>query len=105
MRIDRDEYDEIYKLDMRDEWINSAYDENGDISVCDICGGEMKWNMEHHEWYCPDCGQIMNRIQYFNHIGANPPGCECITNCCENYPFCKKYCLNYNISPDDPMLT
>lgn len=105
MQKDRDEYNDLYKLDMTDEWVNAAYDENGDVAVCDICGAEMKWSLERHEWYCPDCGQTMNRALYFNHIGAEPPGMECLTNCCENYPFCKKTCERYIIDSDDPILT
>lgn len=105
MRNDQDEYDEIYELDVRDEWMNAAYDEEGDIAVCDICGAEMRWDQGNDEWYCPECGQIMNRAIYFNHIGAEPPGADCLTNCCENYPFCKKICDRYSIDPDDPMLT
>ena len=36
MTRDRDEYEKIYKLDMKDEWANSAYDENGESVLCDI---------------------------------------------------------------------
>lgn len=105
MRKDRDEYAKIYKLDMRDEWMNTAYDESGDAVICNICGDEMKWNPVGRKWYCPDCGQEMSRPIYFNYIGAEPPGVECLTNCCENYPFCKKVCERYLIDPTDPMLT
>lgn len=105
MRKDRDEYNDLYKLDMKDEWMNSAYDEHGDAAACDICGTDMKWDPIRRAWYCPGCGQIMTRALYFNHIGAEPPGLECLTNCCENYPFCKQYCTRYLIDSDDPMLT
>lgn len=44
MTRDRDEYEKIYRLDMKDEWANSAYDENGESVLCDICSSEMKWN-------------------------------------------------------------
>lgn len=105
MRKDQDEYDKLYRLDMMDEWMNTAYDEDGDVAVCDFCGADMKWDQTQREWYCPECGQTMTRALYFNHIGAEPPGLECLTNCCENYPFCKKYCERYFIDSDDPMLT
>lgn len=105
MRKDRDEYNDIYKLDMTDEWMNAAYDESGEAVACDICGADIKWDRTQREWYCPECGQTMTRALYFNHIGAEPPGLECLTTCCENYPFCKKYCERYFIDPDDPMLT
>ena len=99
-----DHYDDIYRIDAFDEWVNGAYDENGDTSVCDMCGGDMRWNPVMQNWYCRECEQIMDRPTYFNHIGANPPGPECITNCQENYPFCKKHCDHYKIDPNDPML-
>ena len=105
MRKNQDEYNSIYKMDMTDEWINAAYDDCGNAVLCDICGAEMKWNRKHQEWYCPNCGQVMNRAVYFNHIGAEPPGLDCLTNCHENYPFCKKNCERYIIDPNDPMLT
>ena len=105
MRRDSDDYNEIYKLDMSDEWKNAAYDEEGSVAACDICGSEMRWNPKAHEWHCPGCGQTMNRALYFNHIGAEPPGTECLTLCHENYPFCKKHCERFPIDPDDPMLS
>ena len=105
MRKDRDEYNEIYELDMKDEWMNAAYDENGDTAACDICGEELRWNQGECLWYCPGCGQTMNRAVYFNHIGAQPPGTECLTSCCENYPYCKRYCKRCIIRSDDPFLT
>ncbi len=94
----------IRKLDMTDIWQNSAYDENGDSAVCDFCGADLRWRPQDHVWYCPDCGQVMNRTLYFDHIGANPPGDGCLLDCDQNYPFCKKDCLRYPIDPNDPML-
>lgn len=101
--MNQNEYDEIYKIDMRSEWLNSAYDENGNAVLCDLCGEEMKWNPRKHIWFCPDCGQEMSRAVYFNHIGADFPGRECLTNCRENYPICKRSCERFSIDPDDPM--
>lgn len=100
----RDEYSMIYRINAKDEWLNGAYDEEGNISVCDICGSELRWNAKAHIWYCGNCGQKMDRSIYFNHIGANPPGKDCLSQCGENYPFCKKYCERYDIDPDDPLL-
>lgn len=105
MREDRDEYNEIYKLDMKDEWMNAAYDENGDSVCCDICGEEMRWHPDDGVWRCRECGQEMTRAVYFDYIGAAPPGSECLTSCRENYPFCKKYCERYFIDPGDPIIT
>lgn len=97
-----DKYDNIFN--MGDEWVNGAYDENGDSGICDVCGQELKWNPIKQEYECPTCGQEMDRAAYFNHIGANPPGQICLTGCNENYPYCKKYCPHYEIDPDDPMM-
>ena len=105
MEKDRDEYNEIYKLDMQKEWTESAYDENGDSVFCDICGEELKWNPVTGGWICRGCGQEMTRCAYFDYIGAETPGSECLTSCRENYPFCKKTCERYFFDPMDPMLT
>ena len=98
-----DHYD-IYKLSAFDEWVNGAYDEDGNSVICDLCGEEMKWNSVIQNWYCTACGQTMDRATYFNHIGAHPVGPICLSGCKENYPFCKKYCKHYVIDPFDPIL-
>lgn len=103
--MDGDEYDGIYRMNMLDEWINGAYDEDGNDAVCDICLGALRWDPSRRQWHCPDCGQIMDRALYFNHIGAEPPGAECLRSCGENYPLCKRHCERYPIDPSDPMLT
>lgn len=105
MQIDRDEYDEIYKLDMHTEWSCSAYDEEGETVCCDICGSELKWTEKDRLWRCPECGREFARKEYFEYIGAEPPGFECLASCKENYPFCKKLCELYSINPYDPMLS
>lgn len=99
-----DHYEDIYRIDAFDEWVNGAYTESGDIAICDRCGGEMKWNPVMQNWYCRECEQIMDRPTYFNHIGANPSGTDCLTSCNENYPFCKKQCELYEIDSNDPMI-
>lgn len=92
------------RLNMDDEWRNGAYDEEGNDAVCDICANELKWNPQSARWCCSSCGQEIGRADYFNHIGANPPGEACVTDCDRNYPFCKKTCERFVISPDDPMI-
>lgn len=100
----KNDYDDIWEVDTKDEWLNGAYDENGDAVVCGSCGGEMKWDPGETIWYCPECGERMDRALYFEHIGAEPPGSGCVTDCSENYPLCKRYCDRYPIDPNDPML-
>lgn len=91
------------RLSAFDEWVNGAWDEKGEQTLCDRCGEEMKWNPVMAFWYCTGCGQAMDRKTYFNHIGAIPPGEDCLFSCEENYPFCKKICERYDIDPNDPM--
>lgn len=67
------------------ERYEDIYDEDGDAVICDLCGGEMKWN--DNECVCPECGQRMDRETFFNYIGAEPPGPEC-TGCENIYPGC-----------------
>lgn len=98
------EYQEVYEFDAKDAWLNGAYDENGNGVPCDMCGGEMKWNPVMQNYVCENDDQAMSRIEYFNYIGANPPGPDCLTNCSENYPVCKQFCTRYKIDPSDPML-
>lgn len=100
-----DEYFGLYELDSLDEWINTGYDEEGNTAVCDICSGEMRWSRNNNSWICRDCGRELSRSEWFNHIGANPPSSVCITNCLENYPFCKKICDRFLFDPDDPIMT
>ena len=92
----------LHRLNMRDEWLNGAYDEEGDGAICDRCGGDMKWN--DGTWVCGECEQEMDRNTYMNHIGAEPPSSQCML-CKTNYPLCKKWCDLIEIDPDDPMLT
>lgn len=99
-----DDYDEIYKLDMLDEWRNTAWDEDGNAALCEICESELRWSEADRMWHCPGCGRTLSRAEYFNFIGAQPPDSACLTNCLENYPFCKKYCERFCVDPNDPML-
>ncbi|MCI7026467.1 MAG: transposase [Clostridiales bacterium] len=95
---------ELHPVDVTDLWMNSGYDEEGMSVSCDRCDGEMRWSPTKRLWYCPECGQEMDRAEWFNYIGAEPPGADCESSCCENYPFCKKHCTRYTIDPNDPML-
>ncbi len=97
-----DRYADIYKIDAYDEYVNGAYDEDGNGADCDDCSGEMFFR--NGKWVCRNCGRVMTRSEFLNHIGAEPPGSRCITNCHENYPLCKKCCKVYEIDPDDPIL-
>lgn len=94
----------IRKLDPHDEWVNGAYDEEGMQVTCSYCDGDLKFDPSAGHWYCTECGTTMGRREYFNYIGANPPGPHCMNICSTNYPFCKKYCTTYEIDPDDPLL-
>lgn len=66
------------------EVYDDVYDEDGDFVNC-ICGGTIKW--KDGVYICPDCGEVLNRAEFFNHIGAEPPGPECLT-CANLYPGC-----------------
>jgi predicted RNA-binding Zn-ribbon protein involved in translation (DUF1610 family) len=88
----RDEYVKIYEIDGMDAWQNTAYDESGDSVICDLCGVEFRFSRARNEYYCPDCGQTLSRVEFLDYIGSVPPSSECVTNCRENYPFCKEYC-------------
>lgn len=70
-----------------DESYEDVWTEDGDVVNCDelYCNGEIRWR--DGQYICPECGQIMSRAVFFNHIGADPPGKECVT-CNELYPGC-----------------
>jgi hypothetical protein len=85
--------------------MNGAYTEDGDEALCDVCSEALRWNPEAAYYECKSCGRVLDRALYFQLIGANPPGIDCLSQCRENYPFCKKYCLEYEIDSNDPMLT
>lgn len=89
----QEEYDYIYNNSKSNselfepdigEVYDDVYDEDGYYVIC-ACGGEIKW--KDGIYICPHCGLTMNRSEFFNYIGAEPPGPECIT--CNNlYPGC-----------------
>lgn len=93
----------LYRINADDEWRNSAYDEEGESAVCELCDGELRWN-GYDGYVCKECGHEMSRSDYLNYIGANPPDGQCY-HCSTNYPFCKKECVLVSIDPFDPMLT
>lgn len=102
-RLMKDDIFNVHKIDCTYELENGAYDEAGDISYCEVCGEEMEWDPLNSEWVCWNCKSTMDRRRYFEYIGATPPGDECYS-CDENYPYCKKYCMHYEIDEDDPMM-
>lgn len=97
----------VNEPDANDEWINGAYDDTGAAVFCEhrYCDGELRFDPALRSWYCPDCGARMDRKDYFDYIGADPPGPDCLHDCDENYPWCKHICDRYYIDPNDPMLT
>lgn len=99
-----DFWEDLYRVDAADLWLNSGYDENGEAVPCDVCGDEMRFDEEEREWVCPGCGRVIRRAEWFSYIGANPPGRKCLSQCRENYPICKRWCTLYEIDPDDPMM-
>jgi hypothetical protein len=90
-----DEYGTFYRVDARDALINGAYDEDGEQVYCDACGEELRWDPAMRCWRCGGCGNLKSRIQFFDFIGADPPGEKCLSQCQENYPFCRKRCPWY----------
>ena len=92
---DYDENDEerleLYQIDTTDAYYNGAFDEDGDEAICSCCGGELRFRDDY--WECLDCGATMDRLEYLNYIGAEPPFEECLT-CGDNYPLCRKWCHN-----------
>lgn len=83
---DEDEYEDVYDeyTDIYDGY-DEVYDEDGYEVLCDMCTGEIKW--KDGVYVCPKCGQIMSREVFFNYIGADPPGEECV-HCDNLYPGC-----------------
>ena len=84
-----DEYIKLYKEDSTDAFVNGAFDDEGDEVLCDCCGGELRYR--NFKWVCEDCGESMDRADYFNYIGAEPPFEYC-KSCIENYPVCRNWC-------------
>jgi len=104
----KEEYDYIYNSTKHPDDVEIAepifgevyddvYDEEGYFVYCDCCNNELKW--KDGIYICPNCGQTMNRAEFFNYIGAEPPGPNCIT-CVELYPGCA-FCPYGYINDDD----
>lgn len=100
---DDDNWMEIWKIDAHDEWVNGAYDEEGNGITCSRCDMDYGWDPKKHDYYCRGCGERMSREEFFAFIGAQPPGPDCMSVCRTNYPFCKRDCIRHDIDPDDPM--
>ena len=70
-------YDEVYG--------ERVYDEEGNGVECDWCGSDIIW--KNGNYYCFNCDEVWSREKFFNYIGAQLPGKECLT--CDNlYPGC-----------------
>lgn len=89
---DPDDYGYIYDSDNSytfedGETYEDVYDEDGDEALvrCSQCMTPVKWL--DNNYICPNCGTIMERREFFNAIGANPPGPECY-KCKSLYPGC-----------------
>lgn len=89
LKRDKDEYNTIYddssEYSDNSEVYEDVYDEDGYFVYCDLCNAELKW--KDGNYICPECGQILNRSEFMNYIGAEPPGPECVT-CDNQYPGC-----------------
>ena len=66
---------------------SEAYDEEGNSVCCPSCGDEMYFKDGTNIFVCLSCGYEMDRQEYFDYIGAEPPGEECKT-CDSLYPGC-----------------
>lgn len=67
------------------DYYDDVYDEEGNDVICDLCGEEIGW--KNGIYICKNCGKMFNRADFFNYIGAEPPGKECVK--CDNlYPGC-----------------
>ena len=64
-----------------------VYDESGSYVPCDGYNCNAKVKFHNGQYECPKCGKIFDRADFFNYIGANPPGLECVT-CDNQYPGC-----------------
>ena len=64
-----------------------VYDESGSYVPCDGYNCNAKVKFHNGQYKCPKCGKIFDRADFFNYIGANPPGPECVT-CDNQYPGC-----------------
>lgn len=64
-------------------------DEDGFPVICEYCGANIMW--KDGAYICPHCGNEMDREDFFNYIGATPPGPECV-HCNSLYPGCM-FCI------------
>ena len=91
----------FFRINAMEEYMTSAYDEEGNGVYCEHCDGEL--HFKNGEYVCPDCDASMSRSDFFSYIGADLPGSNCYS-CDTNYPLCKKQCPHYEIDPNDPIL-
>ena len=88
-----DEYGDIYRISEEDLLANSVYDEDGDHAYCDLCGDYLWYDRKEGTYHCRSCGREMDRAEFFDYIGAEPPKADCLSECRENYPGCKQFCF------------
>lgn len=94
---------EVRPVDMQEEIRDRARDEDGDAVCCPDCGlDEFYWTEDGELVVCLDCETEMDREDFFNYIGANPPSGRCL-HCTGHYPQCKRDCdeEGVTIDPDD----
>lgn len=65
--------------------VDYAYDEDENSVDCEWCRQPIVY--KDGEYYCPECDRTISRQEFFEYIGAEPPGSECY-NCDNNYPVC-----------------
>lgn len=97
---------DVRLVDMQDEMQNLAHDEDGDEVSCPDCGSDaFYWSEDGERVICQDCDTEMDREDFFNYIGANPPSDRCL-HCFGLYPQCKRDCNEEGVAidPDDPYL-
>ncbi|BDE86935.1 hypothetical protein CE91St42_13930 [Oscillospiraceae bacterium] len=106
MKQDREEYEAIFGSDtepgdplpfdrnglspqdaLYEEVYSEVYDLDEDLVMCDVCGDEIKWREKDGVYMCRRCGRTFSRREFFEYIGATPPGEECYD--CDNlFPGC-----------------
>ena len=90
-------YEEVYEP--IDESYEDIYDEDGYYASveCKYCGEDIKF--KDGKYICPNCNNVIDRLELFNAIGAEPLGPECL-NCNNLYPGCIS-CPHGYVDDDD----
>lgn len=64
-----------------------VFDEDGNEVHCPLCGGPMIFD-SNNRYVCSECQTIMERGEFFDYIGVESLGPECLT-CNSLYPGCE----------------